>query len=134
MSRKKRVLLIFVAMLILGIGWCYWTAVSDPVVREARVDLPGFPAGQAPVRVALLSDFHVQGPDMPPERLARIVAQVNAQRPDLIPLGGDFFGDRTLGSQYPTNDVVAPLAGLRSRFGTIAVLGNHDYWRDGAAV
>ena len=130
----KRFLLILAALLLMLLGWGYWTAVSDPIVREARVDLPGFPAGQAPVRVALLSDFHVQGPDMPPERLARIVAQVNAQRPDLVLLAGDFVGDRTLGSQYPTNEVVAPLAGLRSRFGTIAVLGNHDYWRSGGEV
>jgi predicted MPP superfamily phosphohydrolase len=130
----KRFLLILAALAILLIGWSYWSAISDPVVREARVDLPGFPTGQAPVRVALLADFHVQGPDMPPERLARIVAQVNAQRPDLVLLAGDFVGDRSLGSQYPTPEVVAPLAGLRSRFGTIAVLGNHDYWRDGPAV
>ena len=71
---------------------------------------------------------------MPPERLARIVAQVNAQRPDMVLLAGDFVGDRTLGSQYPTADTVAPLAALRSRLGTIAVLGNHDYWRNGGEV
>jgi predicted MPP superfamily phosphohydrolase len=130
----KRFLLILAALLILLLGWCYWSAVADPVVREARVDLPGFPVGQAPVRIALLSDFHVQGPDMPPERLARIVEQVNAQRPDLILLAGDFVGDRTLGSQYSTADAVAPLARLRSRLGTIAVLGNHDYWRNGPEV
>ena len=130
----KRFLLILAALLLLLLGWMYWCAVADPEVREAHVQLPGFPAGQAPVRVALLADFHVQGPDMPPERLARIVEQVNAQHPDLILLGGDFVGDRSLGSQYPTAQVVAPLAGLRSRLGTIAVLGNHDYWRSGGEV
>lgn len=130
----KRFLLILAALLLMLLGWCYWAATSDPEVREARVDLPGFPAGQAPVRVAWLADFHVQGPDMPPERLARIVEQVNAQHPDLVLLGGDFVGDRTLGSQYPTAEIVAPLRGLRSRLGTIAVLGNHDYWRNGPEV
>jgi uncharacterized protein len=130
----KRFLLILAALLLMLVGWCYWSATSDPEVREARVGLPGFPAGQPPVRVALLSDFHVQGPDMPPERVARIVEQVNAQRPDLILIAGDFVGDRTLGSQYATAEVVAPLARLRSRLGTIAVLGNHDYWRNGREV
>ena len=130
----KRFLLILAALLLMLVGWCYWSAIADPEVREARVELPGFPAGQAPVRVALISDLHVQGPDMPPERLARIVGQVNAQRPDLVLIAGDFVGDRTLASQYPTAEVVAPLARLRSRLGTIAVLGNHDYWRDGREV
>jgi predicted MPP superfamily phosphohydrolase len=127
----KRFLLIVAALLLMLLGWCYWSAIADPAVREARVDLPGFPAGQAPVRVALLSDFHVQGPDMPPERVARIVAQVNAQRPDLILIAGDVAGDRALSRQYSSAESVAPLAGLRARFGTIAVLGNHDYWRNG---
>jgi hypothetical protein len=35
-------------------GWCYWSAVADPVVREAEVRLPGRPAGAAPVRVVLI--------------------------------------------------------------------------------
>jgi predicted MPP superfamily phosphohydrolase len=131
----KRFLLILAALLILLLAWCYWSAISDPVVREARVELPGFPAGQAPVRVALLSDLHVQGPDMPPERLARIVAQVNAQRPDLVLIAGDFAGDRSLSTRaYSSAETVAPLAGLRARLGTIAVLGNHDYWRNGAEM
>ena len=130
----KRFLLILAALLIMLLGWCYWSAVADPVMREARIDLPGFPAGQAPVRVALLSDLHVQGPDMPPERVARIVAQVNAQHPDLVLVAGDFVGDRAIGSQYSTAETVAPLAGLRARLGTIAVLGNHDYWRNGPEV
>jgi predicted MPP superfamily phosphohydrolase len=130
----KRFLLILAALAILLIGWCYWSAISDPVVREARVELPGFPAGQAPVRVALISDLHVQGPDMPPERVARIVEQVNAQRPDLVLIAGDIVGDRTLSRHYSTAESVAPLAGLRAHLGTIAVLGNHDYWRNGQEV
>lgn len=128
----KRFLLILAALAILLPGWCYWAAVADPVVRTARVDLPGFPAGRAPVRVALIADIHVQGPDMPPERLARIVGQVNAQRPDLVLIAGDLVGDRTLATRhYSTDEIVAPLRGLRARLGVIAVLGNHEYWRNG---
>ncbi len=124
----KRFLLILAALLILLVGWCYWSAIADPVVREARVMLPGFPAGQAPVRVALLSDIHVQGPDMPPERLARIVEQVNAQRPDLVLIAGDFLGTRTLSTHhYSPAEIAAPLRGLRARLGVIAVLGNHEH-------
>lgn len=123
----KRFLLILAALAILLLGWCYWSAISAPVVREARVELPGFPAGQAPVRVALLSDLHVQGPDMPPERLARIVDQVNAQRPDLVLIAGDFVGSRRLATRhYNPAEIAAPLRELRAPLGVIAVLGNHD--------
>jgi uncharacterized protein len=128
----KRFLLILAALLLLLLAWCYWSAIADPVVRQAEVDLPGFPAGQPPVKVALIADIHVQGPDMPPERLARIVEQVNALRPDLVLIAGDFVGDRSLSTRsYSMAETVAPLAGLRARLGTIAVLGNHEYWRNG---
>jgi predicted MPP superfamily phosphohydrolase len=131
----KRFLLISAALLILLLGWCYWSAVADPVFREARMALPGFPAGQAPVRVALLSDIHVQGPDMPPERLARIVEQVNAQRPDLVLIAGDITGTRSLSTRhYSPAETVAPLRGLRARLGVIAVLGNHEHMGDARGI
>ncbi|TFI56831.1 phosphohydrolase [Sphingomonas parva] len=115
-------------------GWSYATAVADPVVRRARISLPGLSAGK-PLKLILMSDLHVAGPDMPPERLARIVSQVNALEPDLVLIAGDFIGDRTLATRHYTSaESVAPLAALRPRLGTLAVLGNHDHWRDAAEV
>jgi len=129
----KRILLILAALAIFLLGWCYWSAISDPVVRRASVGLPGFPGGQPPVKVALISDIHVQGPDMPPERLARIVEQVNALNPDLVLIAGDFVSDRRASTRhYTLGEAIAPLAGLRTRLGAFAVLGNHDHWRSAA--
>ena len=127
----------FVLLSLLGLaalGWAYGVALSDPVVRRAQVALPGLPPGHR-ILVALLSDLHVAGPDMPPERLARIVAQVNGLQPDLVLLAGDFVSDKRLSTRrYEAADAIAPLAGLRARLGSFAVLGNHDHWRDSAAM
>ena len=113
------------------LGWAYRTAMADPLVREAAVSLPDWPAGERPIRAVLVSDIHVAGPDMPPSRLTRIVGQINALRPDLVLIAGDFVSDRTLATRsYPFVEAVAPLARLRSRLGTLAVLGNHDHWRN----
>jgi predicted MPP superfamily phosphohydrolase len=69
---------------------------------------------------------------MPPERLARIVRQVNALRPDAVLIAGDLVSDKgTSTRRYTFDEAVAPLRGLRSRLGTYAVLGNHDHWRNG---
>ena len=131
--RSGRFFTLLVAFGLLSTGWAYWTAIADPVVREAELGLPGWPAGAAPVRAVLLADLHVAGPDMPPERLARIVAQVNALRPDLVLIAGDFISDRRVSTRaYAFTEAVAPLAALRSRLGTVAVLGNHDHWRGAA--
>src|SRR4051812_16725919 len=70
----RRFLLLVVALVLALLGWCYWTAIADPVVREAEVAPPGWPAGAPPVRAVLISDIHATGPDMPPERIGHIVA------------------------------------------------------------
>ena len=105
------------------------------MVREARVGLATWPEGQRPLRILLASDLHVQGPDMPPERLGEIVAQINALRPDLILLAGDFSGDRQLATRwYSYEEALAPLSEFRAPLGVVAVLGNHDHWRDAEAA
>jgi predicted MPP superfamily phosphohydrolase len=131
--RVRRLLLLVVAFGLALIGWCYWTAIADSVVREADISLPDWPAGVPPMRVLLMSDIHVAGPDMPPERVARIVEQANALHPDIVFIAGDFISDRRVSTHdYSFAEAMAPLAGLRSRLGTVAVLGNHDHWRDAA--
>ncbi|HEX2762710.1 MAG TPA: metallophosphoesterase [Allosphingosinicella sp.] len=117
------------------VGFCYWTAVADPVVRTVTVALPGWPKGTAPIRAVLISDIHVGGPDMPPARLTRIVAQINALRPDMVLIAGDLVTDKRLATRYYSMaEAIAPLAGLKPRLATVAVLGNHDHWRNAAAA
>src|ERR1051325_8464518 len=111
----RRLFHLLVAIAILLAGWGYWTATSEPLVREAGIALPGWPAGAPPLQAVLISDLHVAGPDMPPERLGRIVAQVNALRPDLVLIAGDFISDKRLSPRlYSQAEAAAPLAGLRA--------------------
>jgi hypothetical protein len=130
---RRRLLRALLAMALIGIaliGWMYWTALADPAVRRTEIALPGI---ERPLRAVLIADIHVAGPDMPPGRLARIVAQVNALRPDIVLIAGDLASDKRVATHfYPLGEAIAPLAGLRPRIGSYAVLGNHDHWRDAA--
>lgn len=131
----KRVLavLLLLALAVPVLG--YINATADPVVRRANAGFQSWPAGTPPVRVALLADLHIQGPDLSPERMARIAAQVNAQRPDLILIAGDFSGDRALRTRlYSETEIAAALKSLKAPLGVYAVLGNHDHWRNGPAM
>jgi predicted MPP superfamily phosphohydrolase len=124
--RIKRVLAALVALAV---------ALADPVVRTAEGGLADWPAGAPPVRAVLIADLHVAGPDMPPSRLARIVGQVNALRPDIVLIAGDFVTERRSASHlYGPEAAVAPLAALRAPLGTWAVLGNHDHWLGAGAT
>lgn len=132
MLKRKRswAVLLLIAMLILG-GFAWRDTTGDPVVRRTSVTLPGLPAGTQPLTIALISDIHVAGPDMPPERLERIVAQINALKPEAVLIAGDFVSDkRTATHIYRPEEVVAPLAALDAPLGTFAAPGNHDHWYD----
>lgn len=117
---------------IVAIG--YAGAVADPVVRPLTVRLADFPAGAPPVRILLFSDVHVHGPDMAPERVRRIVSQINGLHPDIIVAAGDFVGNNLVGRDYTIGAAIAPLAGLKATYGVYAVLGNNDYLEGGELV
>src|SRR5689334_24864273 len=92
------------------LGWMYREAASDPIVRKTQVDVAGL--GE-PLRLVLLSDIHVGGPDMPPARLRHIVDLANASSPDLVLIAGDFVSDKRSSTRiYSVADAIAPLAGL----------------------
>ena len=122
------------AILALGIllaAKAWHDTMADPAVRRTAVALNGLPAGSPPLTLALLSDIHVAGPDMPPERLARIVAKVNALKPDIVLIAGDLVSEkRTATHLYTPQVVVAPLAALDAPLGVFAVPGNHAHWFD----
>lgn len=120
-------LLCLLLAVIVFVGWLFANARAMPVVRQAEIALP-FPADapRRPIRIALMTDTHLSGPDNSPERMARIVAQINALEPDLILLGGDYIGDDKGAATYDAFDSIEPFAGLRAPLGVVAVLGNHD--------
>ena len=134
--RKLRIVLALLALLLVALAAKAWhDTMAEPVVLRATVTLPQLPPGTPPLRIALISDIHVSGPDMPPARVARIVAQVNALRPDLVLIAGDLVSDKGAATRhYATADAIAPLGELRAKLATVVVPGNHDHWRDMPAI
>lgn len=127
----RRFLLAILALAVpAGVLAAYAFAESraDPLVRHAGVALPGWPAGAPPIRVALLSDLHVGNASTDPARLARVVAQVDAQAPDLVLIAGDFLAGAARIAPADARLLLAPLAGLHAPLGVAAVSGNHDHW------
>jgi predicted MPP superfamily phosphohydrolase len=133
MIRKTMVLLIVTGLTLLG--YMCSIAKQDPVIREAEVMMTDWPANQPSLKMMLVSDIHVAGPDMSPERLQRIVNQINGANPDIVAFAGDFVSDkRTATTLYTVDQALAPLGNLAPGMGSFAVLGNHDHWRNVKAV
>ncbi len=127
------------AMLVL-IGVCvlakgYWNATRDPVIRTASLSVKNWPAGEPPLKILLLSDIHVAGPDMPPERLERLVLSFNRLKPDLVLIAGDLVSEKRLATHiYTAAEVVRPLGKLKASLGVVVTPGNHDHWFAPAAL
>lgn len=119
------------AVLALLLGAKAWSdTMREPIVHRTTVAIPDLSQGDS-LRIVLISDIHVAGPDMPPERLETIVARVNALNPDVVAIAGDLVSDkRTATHIYTPEEIVTPLARLKATYGTIVVPGNHDHWFD----
>ncbi len=117
------------AMLLAAKTW--HDTMADPRVMRAEVALRGMPADAGPIRAVLISDVHVAGPDMPPERLERIVTQMNALQPDIVMIAGDLVSEKRFASKvYTPAEIVAPLGNLVAPLGVVVAPGNHDHWYD----
>ncbi len=138
-KRKKRIGLIVSGLLLLGgLAVLLWAFVIEPgrvTVKETRIVIRGWPQAFNNSRVVLVSDLHVGSPHIDLEKLREIVAEINAQQPDLILIAGDFVIQDVLGGDFIEPELIAAeLKSLRARHGVYAVLGNHDWWYDGERV
>jgi predicted MPP superfamily phosphohydrolase len=139
MRGRRRRLVGGILLLALGaLGWACGVEPARLVVRRQGLVNAGLP----PMRVALLSDLHAGGRFIDREKIRHIVDVVNAERPDLTLLLGDYLNNgptpssRNLlkGGFLPPEPVAEELGRLRAHVGVYAVLGNHDWWFDGARI
>jgi hypothetical protein len=112
-----------------------WSVGIEPgwvVTRETRVPVARWPSDLGPLRIAALADLHTGAPHITLDKLRDIVASVNAARPDLIVLLGDYVIHGVVGGRLvDIEPTAAVLRDLRAPLGAFAVLGNHDWWYDG---
>ena len=141
-KRRWRVLALTLVMLALLVG--YMALEADVVkVEYADVYLSDLPKAFDGTRVLFLSDQHVDN-FCAPEKAAALVGQLQALKPDLLLLGGDYSAldavdyVRALTGGTPLSEARRALSARRDQFflmirsfeaplGKYAVPGNHDY-------
>jgi predicted MPP superfamily phosphohydrolase len=87
--------------------------------KELKADL-----GDRPLKVVLLGDLHMSV-NSHPETMQKMVDLVNAQDADLVLTAGDFLTSTYYGLREP--EVYQEiLKGIKARYGSYGVYGNHD--------
>lgn len=100
-------------------------AINHRVLRvhEYRIEVPRRSSAVRELTIVFMADLHFR--DLTSNRfLEELTAKVNAQKPDLILIGGDMLeGDRR---DEDTGRYERALRGMTSKYGTYGVPGNHE--------
>jgi predicted MPP superfamily phosphohydrolase len=103
-----------------------YIAPQHIVVTERDIALDRGEGAAGGVRIAFVADTHI-GSAVREGLMDEIVEKVNALDPDIVLLGGDIIDE---GTPQSLRDYMADsFKGLRSRYGTYFILGNHDDYR-----
>ncbi len=86
------------------------------------------------LKIVLATDWHIAPYPFEEKRLQRVIDEINQQDADMVILGGDYVNGHKASSAMPITDIVAAFKKIKSRYGTFAVVGNHDVLYGKSAV
>lgn len=113
-----------IALIVMSGMW--WGALVERYIIDVeRVDVAvdNLPEAFDGMTIAQISDLHVGTFGSDTVFVHNLVDEVNALHPDLIVFTGDIVNRHT----SELEPFVGPLSRLKSPYGVISILGNHDY-------
>jgi len=121
---SKGIVAIVVVSVVLAVVLVGHLNAISPRVRTLDLTIPKNSHRFRTLSIAVASDIHL-GTIVCKARLERIVAKINALNPDLVLLPGDVV-DEDIGPVIKQN-LGETLRKIHSKYGVIAVTGNHEY-------
>ena len=124
-------------MLAAGLALVIYAVGLEPgrlEVESTTLAIDDWSPEHAGLRIAVLTDLHVGAPHIDLERLADVVDATNTAAPDVVVILGDLVIHGVVGGDFVEPEpIAAELGRLRAKH-VVAVLGNHDWWYDGARI
>lgn len=145
----KGTLITATALPFVTAGYGFMVEPSWIETTLTRIPIPKLKPAFEGFRLVLVSDIHV-GTYISQEQLQEVVDLVNQLDADLIIHTGDFVGVQKTSAFYHEwrnarrngtaihspdaerlfNSSIPVISSMKSRFGAVAVLGNHEHWTD----
>ena len=124
-----------ILLLALLAFWGFFIEPNRLIVREESIQIDNWPRELDGLKIAVISDIHAGGSFINDRKLHTIVDRTNALHPELIVILGDYMSSNGWTSHRVEPEVVgAALKNFNAPLGTYSVLGNHDWWYNGAKV
>ena len=134
----KRLRVAFAAIVLFLAGVAFWAFLIEPrrlVTHQETIQIDNWPQSLDGLRIAVLSDLHVDNWSVTENKLRTIVARTNQLQPDLIVILGDYMSSNGWVTRRVEPEVFgAVLKDLHAPLGVYSVLGNHDWWYGGMRV
>lgn len=135
---RRAIRAIIVLILIASLSCLVWGFFIEPnrlVVRQETIQIENWPKELSGLRIAVIADIHAGSPFIKEAKLQKIVSETNQAKPDLIVLLGDFvIRDRFYKQPIAPEVTAGMFKDFSAPLGIYAVLGNHDWWYNGAKV
>jgi predicted MPP superfamily phosphohydrolase len=136
--RLKWLRVTLAAIILVLAGVAFWGFLVEPgrlVVHQQTIQLDNWPQPLDGLRIAVISDIHVDNWFITEKKLRTIVERTNQQQPDLIVILGDYMSSNGWVTHRVEPEVFGPiLKDLHAPLGVYSVLGNHDWWYSGVKV
>lgn len=116
--------LIVIGLLAILIAVGSWNAWS-PVLRTYQIHIAKDVEGLQSLRIVMASDFHL-GNVVGRRHLRKFVDHIQGSQPDVVLLAGDIIDDSI--EPFMRNRLEQEMSQIKARYGTYAVLGNHEYY------
>jgi len=124
--------LFFLGSFLAGLCLIYGFFIEPKRLETRQFDVTPSYWTSGTLRIGVISDIHIGGRHMPPERVMRIVDSLNALNPDIVLIAGDFIDghhsrqDMSDNFNQQVDDGLKILSKLKAPMGRYAVIGNHD--------
>lgn len=112
-------IIIVVYTLIIG----YWNNLNTNITT-LRLEIPRKQSTLNLLKIVMTSDIHL-GTTITKSKINKLIDLINSQKPDIIVLAGDILDEDP--NFVEINGLGNPFLNLKSKYGTWAVVGNHEY-------
>ncbi|MDQ1353824.1 MAG: Metallophos protein [Acidobacteriota bacterium] len=120
-SHPRRRVIIVLALLFVISGYGLYNGLKVPIVKEIVIPIKKLPADTPDFTIVQWSDIHL-GDLVSQDWFRETVTKTNSLKPDLLVITGDIIDNG-----FQKKDI-EPLKQLKTKFGILAVTGNHEYY------
>ena len=116
----------------------YASGVEPALLYEREVEFISEKYDGPELRIALVTDIHINSLSVPPKRVKRLVESLNSFNPDVVLIPGDFIAghDKQENRSDEFNQNIGKGIGYLSELNapSFATIGNHDAWWNASSV